>query len=385
MSKGTDRTKRIKETIACLVMQQPSWDSRRLRKSCLDALGSGDAGERAKLGNSIRRIVTQLVDAGILEACENDLLARTDAFDVFANELSKATDSEKIAEKDDKIKTAPKKDADAKKPKEKDMRQFLFELLASRALVEAEIVSLAVERFGVKGERVHGVRGLTLQVLKALVAEGELSLTDGAYTRPGASDIAPAEPEQKPEAPRRRAAVKAQRLPKVKSRPVLAAVAGDAALDEKSFASLVNQKGGDFFNVLVAKLLETYYANAGVRVSGRFVVDGSEDRGIDVVFHVVDELGFSDKVAVQAKTRARSQITLKELREFYGSVYAEGATKGIFVTTATFTTEGVEFLRKNDNLTGIDAVKLFELACRHEIGVRHRDGKPYAASELLSR
>jgi hypothetical protein len=377
----TNRTKRIRETIADLVKQQPSWDSRRLRKSCLDAIGDGDTKERAKLGNSIRRTMTQLLDAGVLLLGENESVSQGPSFDRLLSEIS--ADSENQSEKTKKMKTTPEKEAEGKKPKEKDMRLFLSELFEMGGFSEGEIVEKAVRNFGVKGERIHGVRGLTLQVLKALVSESAISRVGGVYAKVSTSDASKSAPTEKRETTRRATAVKVQRVARSKPRPAVVSVACDAVLDEKSFAALVNQKGGDFFNVLVAKLLETYYASVGVRVSGRFVVDGSEDRGIDVIFHVVDELGFSDKVAVQAKTRARSQIALKELREFYGCAHAEGATKGIFVTTATFTTEAVEFLRKNDNLTGIDAVKLFELACRYEICIRHREGKPYASPELV--
>lgn len=374
----TNRTKKIRETIAHLLQQQPSWDSRRLRKSCLDAIGDGDAMERAKLGNSIRRTVTQLIDAGVLALGEKESVLQGPAFDTLVLELA----AEQTAQAKPSA-SVTAKEAEGKKPKEKDMRIFLSELFEKGSFSEAEIVEKAVLHFGVKGERVHGVRGLTLQILKAQLTEGTIAFADGVYSKTEAVAACAETSPQKRETPRRATAVKVQRVTRSKPRTAVTVLAADEVLDEKSFASLINQKGGDFFNVLVAKLLETYYDSVGVRVSGRFVVDGSEDRGIDVIFHVVDGLGFSDKVAVQAKTRARSQIALKELREFYGCAHAEGATKGIFVTTATFTTEAVEFLRKNDNLTGLDAVKLFELACRHEICIRYRDGKPYAAPELL--
>jgi restriction endonuclease Mrr len=263
------------------------------------------------------------------------------------------------------------------------MRLFVAEFLQGGVHTEEEIVRAAVERFMVQGERIHGVRGLALQILKALEAEGALFFSDGIYRSATSSTVTvkPVAVEKIPET-KRKTAVKVQKATKVKARSPQLLAAGRAVLDEKKFSALLNEQGGAYFNVFVAKLLESYYASVGVRVSGRFVVDGSEDKGIDVVFHTRDELGISDKVAVQAKTRARSQITLKELREFYGCVHAEGATKGIFITTATFTTEAVEFLHRSVDLAGIDSAKLFELASRFEIGICHRDGKPYPAPEL---
>lgn len=384
MPKGTNRTKRIRQTIASLIQTQAEWDSRRLRKSCLDAIGGGNAIERARLGNSIRRTLTQLIETGVLRLGENESISAGPAFDALAGESSNSSsESYESPILSEEIKTAPKKESEAKKPKEKDMRRFLDELLAPGPLSEEEIVRAAVGRFEASGERVHGVRGLALQVLKASVGEGTLVCVGGEYRRAEQTEEIKAPLEKRREMPKRTTAVKVQRTGRLKPRP-LAPLTGETVLDEKSFAMLVNAQGGAFFNVFAAKLLESYYDSAGVRVLGRFVVDGSEDKGIDVVFHTQDDLGFTDKTAVQAKTRARSQITLKELREFYGCMHAEGATKGVFITTATFTTEAVEFLAKSPDLVGIDLVKLFELACRYGIGIQVKDGKPYAAVELIS-
>ena len=383
MPKGTNRTKRIRETIASLFETQAKWDSRRLRKSCLDAIGGGNAIERARLGNSIRRTLTQLLESGVLVMGEGEEISAGPAFQALLPEGIDPPSPSNETQEPELSKIAPKKDSEAKKPKEKDMRRFLDELFKSGAHSEDEIVRAAVERFEVKGERVHGVRGLALQVLKASVAEGALACADGVYRMGEPSETPKPASDKIAAAPKRTTAVKVQRASRIKPRAA-APLRGDVTLDEKSFAMLINAEGGAFFNVFVAKLLESHYASAGIRVSGRFVVDGSEDKGIDVVFHTRDELGFTDKTAVQAKTRARSQITLKELREFYGCMHAEGATKGVFITTSTFTTEAVEFLAKSPDLVGIDLVKLFELACRYGIGIRDKDGKPYAAVELIS-
>ena len=382
MPKGTNRSVIIRQTVARLFLKQSEWDSKRLRKSCLDALPSADAKERARLGNSIRRILTQLLDGGVLSAGEGDLLLQGPDFHLLESEVSKDAENAPKQEKaSEKPEAALAKEAATKKPKEKDMRLFLSELFQSGEMSEEKIVKAAVDRFRVQGERIHGVRGLALQVLKALESEGVISIADGAYSLKNEKAATPAAPVKKSE-PKKATAVNVQMQSKKKPRPTLSKVPGGDALDEKRFAALINAQGGAFFNVFVAKLLESYYASVGVSVSGRFVVDGSEDKGIDVVFHTRDELGFSDKVAVQAKTRARSQVTLKELREFYGCVCAEGASRGVFITTATFTTEAVDFLSRSANLAGIDLTKLFELACRFEIGICHRDGKAYAIPEL---
>lgn len=387
MPKETNRTKTIKEKLLQLLTQQAEWDCKRLRKACIDDLGAGDAKERARLGNSIRRVLTQLVESNVILLDAKEGVSAGPRFELLVSEVSEMNAESQESKKNiKKTSSTPEQNAMAKKPKEKDMRLFLAELFEQGERGETEIVKLAVERFRVQGERIHGVRGLALQVLKALESEGVIVSCDGRYRLTSRESEPIPEPALERPMPKKAKAVKVQRAVKSKQRASLTpTLSAGVPLDEKSFASLLNAQGGDFFNVFVAKLLDLYYASVGVHIAGRFVVDGSEDKGIDVILHTRDELGISDKVAVQAKTRARSQITLKELREFYGCVHAESATRGLFITTTTFTTEAVEFLLKSPDLGGIDAAKLFALACRFEIGIVHRDGKPYAAPELIGR
>ena len=141
MPKETNRTIRIKQAIVTLMKERSDWDSRRLRKSCLDAIGGGDAKERARLGNSIRRILTQLLELGVLASGEGDGITVGPAFETLAGELAAMpSDSENTFSESEKLQTAPAKDKETKKPKERDMRLFLSELLSSGAHAEGEIV-----------------------------------------------------------------------------------------------------------------------------------------------------------------------------------------------------------------------------------------------------
>ena len=145
-------------------------------------------------------------------------------------------------------------------------------------------------------------------------------------------------------------------------------------MNENRFAERINAAGGAFFTEFVARLFEAYYRSHGVTVCGRYVVDGSDDQGVDVILQTVDELGLNDVVLLQAKTRSSGQVTLKELREFYGVLAAEKADHGLFVTTSTFTTDAVTFARSHPDLAAVDKYKLFALASRLKVGLIAGEG-----------
>ena len=145
-------------------------------------------------------------------------------------------------------------------------------------------------------------------------------------------------------------------------------------VNENRFAEQINRAGGAFFTEYVARLFEAYYRAHGLTVCGRYVVDGSDDKGVDVILQTVDELGIGDVVLLQAKTRSSGQVTLKELREFYGVMAAEKADHGLFVTTSTFTTDAVTFVRSHPDLAAVDKYKLFALASRLKVGLVETEG-----------
>ena len=64
------------------------------------------------------------------------------------------------------------------------------------------------------------------------------------------------------------------------------------------------------------------------------------DGGIDLVLRRQGQ-----KVIVQCKRWKSAQVGVSLIREFYGVTVAERATRGIFVTTGSFTPDAVEFAR----------------------------------------
>ncbi len=69
------------------------------------------------------------------------------------------------------------------------------------------------------------------------------------------------------------------------------------------------------------------------------------DGGIDVVARNQNPI-FSGKYLVQCKRyQANNKITVEQVREFYGVIMSEGATKGLFITTSAFTSAAIDFCK----------------------------------------
>ena len=101
------------------------------------------------------------------------------------------------------------------------------------------------------------------------------------------------------------------------------------------------------------------------RVTGR-----SGDGGIDGTIRE-DPLGL-DEVYVQTKKFAEGNTVGEgDLRNFAGAIDAAGTTKGVFVTTASFTSAARNYVsRSPKRIVLIDGQELARLMVAHDIGVR---------------
>ena len=427
MPKETGRTKRIRAAILDLLLDGKERNEREIRQACFGKLAESDADEKEtqRLKDSIRRIVSQMQASGELApakrgttrkkgtpeggeeaanaATPSDALRQSPEQEKETAEsaaILPAPDGEKTEESVPEAKTpaeSPRIDrAETKReeanrtvrmPKAKQMNEFLSGALKEDAAEKEEtLVGRAVAFFGVEGEQVNGVRGLVIQCLMEQKKNGTVLFdkADGYKKAPAAPapresvKEAPA-PEQKP-APLPQVAVKRVRGTRAEVKTARKNEGepkkglSRLVMNENRFAERINAAGGAFFTEFVARLFEQYYRSRGVTVCGRYVVDGSEDKGVDVILQTVDELGLGDLVLLQAKTRSSGQVTLKELREFYGVMAAENADHGIFVTTSTFTTDAVTFARSHPDLAAVDKYKLFALASRLGIGLVSGEG-----------
>ena len=100
-------------------------------------------------------------------------------------------------------------------------------------------------------------------------------------------------------------------------------------------------------------------------------VGRSGDGGIDGIINQ-DALGL-EKVYVQAKRYTAGAVGEPEIRNFSGSLDAKGATKGVFITTSTFSSAARQTAQTisagNKFIRLVDGNELAQLMIRHGIGV----------------
>lgn len=101
------------------------------------------------------------------------------------------------------------------------------------------------------------------------------------------------------------------------------------------------------------------------------VVGRPGDQGIDGILDQ-DALGL-EKVYVQAKRYTAGQVGEPEIRNFSGSLLAQGATKGVLITTTTFSPTASQTAQSismgNQLIRLIDGRELAELMINHSVGV----------------
>ncbi len=101
------------------------------------------------------------------------------------------------------------------------------------------------------------------------------------------------------------------------------------------------------------------------------VVGQSGDLGIDAILNQ-DALGL-EKVYVQAKRHTGSQVGEPDIRNFSGSLVKHGATRGVFITTSTFSSTARQTAQTislgNQFIRLIEGKELADLMIKHGVGV----------------
>jgi restriction system protein len=121
-----------------------------------------------------------------------------------------------------------------------------------------------------------------------------------------------------------------------------------------------------FFEKLVVDLLVGMGYGGAADGSGT-VVGKSGDGGIDGIIKE-DRLGLG-LIYVQAK-RQKDNVGRPKIQEFAGALQGRRATKGVFITTSSFTREAREYIKSIDcNIVLIDGVTLAELMIESNVGV----------------
>ncbi|MDZ4711032.1 MAG: restriction endonuclease [bacterium] len=139
----------------------------------------------------------------------------------------------------------------------------------------------------------------------------------------------------------------------------------------KSLASELLQKVVDlsptFFERLVVELLVKMGYGGSIKDAGK-AIGKSGDEGIDGTIKE-DKLGL-DIIYIQAKRwKPGNVVGRPELHKFVGALAGQGAKKGIFITTSTFTKEALDYTPKNETkIVLIDGEQLAQLMIDYNLG-----------------
>ena len=123
-----------------------------------------------------------------------------------------------------------------------------------------------------------------------------------------------------------------------------------------------------FFESLIIKLLQKI-GYGTLKNSGK-VTKKSNDEGIDGIINQ-DKLGF-DCIYIQAKKWDKdSTVSRPEVQKFVGALAGQGATKGLFITTAKFSDGAREYSQKQHTtkIVLIDGMELAKLMVEYNLGV----------------
>ena len=109
----------------------------------------------------------------------------------------------------------------------------------------------------------------------------------------------------------------------------------------------------------------------------------SGDGGVDGIIEM-DELGL-DMIYIQAKRlKPGNTVPVSAVRDFVGSLDAQHAVKGIFVTTGQFSPSAHAVVREvSKKIVLIDGRRLTELMVRHNIGILASSTFQFKAIDLI--
>lgn len=140
------------------------------------------------------------------------------------------------------------------------------------------------------------------------------------------------------------------------------------SLADSLMSELLKMNPYDFENLIVRLLIKMGYGTLKQNESA--VTQKSGDEGIDGIVSA-DKFGF-DSIYIQAKKwRSDTTVGRPEIQRFLGALAGQGATKGIFITTAHFSKEATAFAEKqlHQKIVLVDGNQLTELMIEYNLGV----------------
>jgi restriction system protein len=136
-------------------------------------------------------------------------------------------------------------------------------------------------------------------------------------------------------------------------------IQGKAVADTLDEGVNIAAMGWEEFEHLVRELFESEFSAGGGEVK---VTQSSRDWGVDAVAFDPDPIR-GGKIVIQAK-RYTNPVDVSSVRDLYGTVMNEGATKGILITTSTFGPDAFRFA-KDKPITLLDGSNLLHLLAKH--------------------
>jgi restriction system protein len=123
----------------------------------------------------------------------------------------------------------------------------------------------------------------------------------------------------------------------------------------------------DFFEHVVVRLLVMMGYGGSIADAGK-AVGRSGDGGIDGIIKQ-DRLGL-DNVYVQAKRYAGDRtVGAGEVRNLAGALQMRKATKGVLITTSSFTKDAIDTARQIGTIVLVDGEQLAQLMIEYDLGV----------------
>ena len=135
---------------------------------------------------------------------------------------------------------------------------------------------------------------------------------------------------------------------------------------EEEIVSKLKSVSPSFFEKIVVELIVRMGYGGSIQDAGK-AIGKSGDEGIDGVIKE-DKLGL-DAIYIQAK-RWDGIVGRPEIQKFVGALAGQGAKKGIFITTSSFTKEAKDYTPKNETkIVLIDGYTLAQYMIDYNLGV----------------
>lgn len=140
-------------------------------------------------------------------------------------------------------------------------------------------------------------------------------------------------------------------------------ISNDLAAD--LLAKVMEQTPSFFEHLVVDLMVKMGYG--GAYSDAAQVTQLTNDEGIDGIIYE-DKLGL-DKIYLQAK-RWTNSVGRPTIQQFAGALVGQNATKGVFITTSTFTKEAREYVKGiNQKIVLIDGSELAKYMIEYNVGV----------------